>query len=448
MRPQLRRELTPRSRSVAMSPRLIREIERREQTAELLVAWIGLSVVAFFGVLYAFAPRAEGTTGFNAVPLALAHYLIFAIIRLVVASAGPPPRWFVLLSIVVDFAMLYGLIFSFHIQYDQPPAFYLKSPTLFYVFLFISLRALRFEPFYVIFAGLVAASGWVALAVYALQDDMALVTRNYVTYLTSNSILLGAQMDVALIIIGVSAILAAALFRARALLVDSVRDAAAVDNLSRFFARDVADSLSAGDDTPRIGQGLERDAAVLMVDVRGFTRTSREMAPEKVIGVLSHYHDIVVAEIEAAGGAVDKFLGDGVLATFGAVTASQTAARDALMAAGAIADAIEARQAELQEAGWPGDFRIGVAVTFGRVTVGIVGSEDRMEFTVIGDAVNLAAKLEDMNKKLNSRAVTTVETLQVAKAQGFEPPALIEDKRGAIEVPGVAVPIDVAVLVP
>ncbi|MEO1200234.1 MAG: adenylate/guanylate cyclase domain-containing protein [Pseudomonadota bacterium] len=447
MRRSFHRELRPRVHDAVISPRLKREIESREQTAELLVAWIGLIVVLFFGVLYSFAPRAEGTAGFNAVPLALAHYLVFAVIRLVVITAGPPPRWFVLVSIVVDFALLYGLIYSFHIQYDQPPAFYLKSPTLFYVFLFISLRALRFDPFYVIFAGVVAAAGWVALSAYALNENMDLVTRNYVTYLTSNSILLGAQMDVVLIILGVTGLLAAALFRARALLVDSVRDAAAVDNLSRFFASDVADTLSTGDDEPRIGQGLEREAAILMVDVRGFTRTTRDLPASDIIGVLARYHGIVVEKIRTHNGSVDKYLGDGVLATFGAVTSSPTAARDALGAARDIVDAIDASQDELKAAGWPEEFRIGVAVTYGAVNVGIVGSDDRMEFTVIGDAVNLCAKLEDMNKTIGSRALTTPETLAIAQSQGFAPHKLLEqDSRQTVSLPGGTRDVEVAVL--
>jgi len=93
--------------------------------------------------------------------------------------------------------LLFGLIWCFHIQYGQPPAFYLKAPTLLYVFIFIALRALRFEARYVLISGFAAAAGWLALVVYAAAFDprgMA-VTRNYVEYMTSARILWGAEID-------------------------------------------------------------------------------------------------------------------------------------------------------------------------------------------------------------------------------------------------------------
>ncbi|MHA4875171.1 hypothetical protein, partial [Enterococcus faecium] len=78
------------------------------------------------------------------VPLALAIYAAFSLGRLILAYHDALPRWILALSVIADMALLLGLIWSFHRQYGQPPAFYLKSPTLLYVFIFIALRALRF----------------------------------------------------------------------------------------------------------------------------------------------------------------------------------------------------------------------------------------------------------------------------------------------------------------
>jgi len=93
-----------------------------------------------------------------------------------IAGGGPPVLY---LSIVLDMCLLLGLIWSFRLQYQQPPSFCLKSPTLLYVFIFIALRALRFEARYVVAAGLVAAAGWTGLASYAVYTTgTEMVTRD------------------------------------------------------------------------------------------------------------------------------------------------------------------------------------------------------------------------------------------------------------------------------
>ena len=90
----------------------------------------------------------------------------------------------------------------------QPPTFYLKVPTLLYVFIFIALRALRFEARFVVMAGLVAAAGWSMLALYAMAgpDGMKMITRDYIHYMTSNSVLIGAEIDKVVSILTVTAI--------------------------------------------------------------------------------------------------------------------------------------------------------------------------------------------------------------------------------------------------
>ncbi len=193
------------------------EIAEREAAAERLIGWVQLGVVVFFATLYSIAPRAEGGFGFNFVPITLAAYFLFTVLRVALSYRITLPRWYLIVSIIVDVALLCGLIFSFHIQYNQHPAFYLKAPTLMYVFIFIGLRALRFDPRFVLITGIIAVIGWLALVAYALLGDMGRmhITRNYVEYLTSNAILIGAELDKTIIILGVTAILSFALYRGR-----------------------------------------------------------------------------------------------------------------------------------------------------------------------------------------------------------------------------------------
>lgn len=422
------------------------EIRAREASSERLIGWVQLGLVLFFSLLYAIAPRAEGSAGFNFVPIALAAYFLFTVLRLVLSYRFELPRWYLFVSIGVDMALLVGLIFSFHIQYGQHPTFYLKTPTLMYVFLFIGLRALRFDPRFVLTTGLVAVTGWLGLVFYAVFADMdhMRVTRNYVDYLTGNTILIGAELDKTMVILAVTIILSVALYRGRSMLFEASKDHAAAMDLSRFFSPEVAASITGADTELQAGEGSLRDAAILYADIRSFTSTSATLPPETVLAVLAEYQNLAVDVIVEEGGRVDKFLGDGILATFGAVYPSTTYAADALRAARRLVETVEREQQRFRDAGWPGQLRIGTAVAAGPVTVGVIGSRERLEFTVIGDAVNCAAKLEDANKSQGTKALTDKATFDLAVAQGHDLP-LIEARSDA-SVQGIKRPVDLVVL--
>ncbi len=422
--------------------RVRQEIKTREANSERMIGWVQFGLVMFFASLYAIAPRAEGADGFNFVPYALGGYFLFTVLRLVLAYRFELPEWYLLISIGVDMALLVGLIFSFHIQYNQHPTFYLKAPTLMYVFIFIGLRALRFDPRFVLTTGIVAVAGWLGLVFYAVFSEMdgMYVTRNYVEYLTGNTILIGAELDKTMVILAVTIILSAAIYRGREMLFTSIRSQAAATDLSRFFSPEVAASITNADNALQAGEGTLREAAILYADIRGFTSTSANLPPEHVLAVLAAYQDIVVKIIDEEGGRVDKFLGDGILATFGAVQPSETYAADSLRAAYRLMAAIDDAQADFASAGWPGALRVGSAMTAGTVTVGVIGSKDRLEFTVIGDAVNRAAKLEDANKAENTRILTDLATYDLAVAQGYS--GRTGETRLGRSVAGIKKPID------
>ena len=442
----LRYVLTGGPSREGLPARVLAELDAREAAAERLIGWVQLFVVVFFASLYAIAPRATGATGANYVPETLALYFAFTVLRLGLSWRMTLPEWFLLLSIAVDVALLCGLIFSFHLQYSQPAAFYLKAPTVLYIFIFIAVRMLRVDPRFVLITGIAFATGWSGLLAYALMTDMGdmRITRDFVAYLTSNSILIGAEIDKMLTILGVTAILTIALYRGRQVLFDAIRSSAAEQDLRQFFAPEVASSITDADAMPAAGHGEARSAAVMFVDVRGFTPTAERLAPAAVIAILTRYHEVALQAIEQHGGQVDKFLGDGILATFGAVHDSRTPAADALRAARQVIAAMEAARPEFTALGWPRPFGIGAAVACGTVTVGVVGARARLEFTVIGHAVNLAAKLEGANKPQRTRALTDAGTYALALRQGFADATL--PLRPAQTLPGLAHKVDVVVL--
>lgn len=430
----------------ALPVRLQETIRAQQDASEILIGWIQLAVVVIFGTLWAVSPKTVDPAAALPVPLTLGAYFLFTVLRLGLAYRRRLPGWMLALSVVIDMALLLGLIWTFHLQYDQPPSFYLKAPTLLYVFIFIALRALRFEARFVLLAGLVAAAGWGVMIAYVLQSDPAdnMITRDYVEYLTANRILLGAEFDKIVSILVVTGIIALAIGRARSLLVRSVSEAAAVRELSRFFSPEIARQITDSEERIRAGRGVFREAAILTLDVRGFTRLTNERPADEVIGLLTEYQRRVVPIVQRHGGAIDKFLGDGILATFGAAMASPTAAADALRAVADIMAEVESWNA-VRAADGLEPVRIGAAVATGRVLFGAVGDETRLEYTVIGDPVNLAAKLEKHTKAEGVRALTTLAAYESAVAQGYVFRGRL-DLRRRRPVEGVAGPLDLVVL--
>ena len=227
--------------------------------------------------------------------------------------------------------LLLGMIWSFPLQYEQPPSFYLKIPTLLYVFIIISLRALRFEALYVILASAAAAIGWSGMVAYAVMSDDGgmMVTQDYIYYMTNNAILIGVKFDKIISILMVTAVLAVAIPRARWTLEQVVADAAATEDMSRFLAPEVIPKVTEAEAEVAAGEGDIREAAVLFLDIRDFTPMANALTPADVIALLKDYQARFTPILRRYGAAIDKFLGDGILASFGAATSSQTYARDA-----------------------------------------------------------------------------------------------------------------------
>ncbi len=420
----------------------VRTIEADQRASEIVVCWAQFAWIAFFGTFYALTPKAfPASVPFEPVPWALAFYTIFTFLRLWLAMRDRMAPLFLGLSIIVDIALLMITIWSFHLQYQQPPAIYLKAPTLLYVFILIALRTLRFEAFYVALAGLAAMAGWLVLVLYALDTTGQMnITHSFVDYANTPRILVGAEIDKLISIAAVTAVLCVAVIRARRLMIRQAIEAHAAAELSRFFAPEVAGEIRRSESEFKPGDAVTRDAAVMMLDLRSFTAHAARLGPRGTMALLSEFHARLVPIVQGHGGAIDKYLGDGVMVTFGASQPSTTYAADAMEA---LLDLIAAFREWAGERAAAGEVPVGVgaAVTVGEVLFGVTGQETRLEFTVIGTPVNLAAKIEKHCKVAGRPALATREALERAEAQGF----LRSDAFGIIaaaRVAGVEEPVD------
>ena len=447
--PKLLRPFIGRHESRAMPDRIREVVDRFEDQGERLIGWVQLGIGLFLSMLYFVSRRPEDAfMGYftQPVPVSLSIYITFTIIRLMLSYRFRLPKWFVFLSVLVDITTLYGVIWYFHVQYGQSPGFYLKAPTVMYVFFFIAIRALRFEPAWVLITGAVAAVGWFGMTLYAIEEaGMMAVTRSFVAYIESDQILIGAEVDKVVAIVGMSVSLALALTRAKRLLAVAVREQIEREEIRRFLPEDVENAITKAPASVIAGDAQERDAAVIILDIRGFTHFLNANEPGYVVSVLVDLHARIVPIIQRHGGIVDKYLGDGLLATFGASRPSETAAADALAALTDIMPVAEAWSKEMSDEVGAPSLKVNGAVTAGRLVFTALGDAQRLEYTVIGDAVNLAAKLEKHNKVEGSAALTTCGTYQLATGQGYVPDrhfTEVSDRR----VQGVDAPLDLMVV--
>ena len=374
--------------------------------------------------LYLIAPRPTDAafTMFAPVPFALSAFTLFSIFRLWLILRRKAPDWFVGISIAADVSLVLGLIWSFHLQYGHSAGFALKAPTFIYLFVLIVLRALRFDPRYVLAAGIASALGWAGLTALAVAaSGPGSITRSFTDYLLSDRILIGAEVEKIVALALVTALLTTGARRAQRILVTSLREQAALDEVRRFLPKGVADQIATSDLLIEAGHAVERDAAILMLDIRGFTALSMRVPPAGVVRILTSFHARIIPLVRANGGVIDKFLGDGVMATFGAANVSGTAAADALRALEQILKEAHAWQASLPALGVNEALHINASVASGRVVFATLGDGDRLEYTVIGEAVNLAAKLEKHNKAEKSVAVVPSMTVALAQTQGYKP---------------------------
>jgi adenylate cyclase len=176
------------------------------------------------------------------------------------------------------------------------------------------------------------------------------------------------------------------------------------NNLSRYFSPNLVEMLAARDEP--LGAVRRQTVAVLFADIVGFTSMAEQMMPEAVVRMLREYHERMTAPIFACGGTIDKYIGDEIFAVFGVPAATTEDAANALKCADMILAALECWNQEREPRGEP-RLAIGIGLNYGPAVLGDVGSEHSFSFTVIGDTVNTASRLQRLTRSLETPLVVS-----------------------------------------
>ncbi|MGH7309178.1 MAG: adenylate/guanylate cyclase domain-containing protein [Candidatus Rokuibacteriota bacterium] len=214
----------------------------------------------------------------------------------------------------------------------------------------------------------------------------------------------------------------------------SLREKAMITRaFARYVDRDVADELLK-DPGHLVLQGERREVTVVFCDLRGFTPLSERLSPEEVVLLLNQFYELMIEATFRNAGTLDKFLGDAVMAVFGAPIAHADHALRAVRTAVAMREGIERlSRRRIRRGGEP--LTVGIGVSTGETVAGTVGTDDRMEYTVVGDSVNVAARLESTAKPMQiliaGRTYEAVKDVVKARSLGV---VRVRGKEEEIEV--------------
>jgi adenylate cyclase len=335
--------------------------------------------------------------------------------------------------IALDFALL-----AFTLLYPNPLAPFAYPPQMgvsfgnfVYFYILLAGLAFGFQPRKVLWGGVAGAVAWLAGIgwLVALPDtsitppgggtvDAQLALLADPTFVSLDAV----ARDVVVFVL-VAGMMSVVVERSRRLVERQASLERQRSNLARYFPPATVDRLANQDRA--LGQTREEDAAVLFFDLVGFTHWAESHSPAEVIRLLREVHGRVESAIFTHDGTLDKFIGDGAMATFGTVEPGPREATNALACAVAIVDEFRAWNAERSRRG-EAPVRVSIGVHHGRVVVGDIGTDRRLELAVLGDAVNVASRLEELTRQLGCSAVISGAAAGAARGEtGAEAAALL-----------------------
>ncbi|MEM7121500.1 MAG: adenylate/guanylate cyclase domain-containing protein [Pseudomonadota bacterium] len=319
------------------------------------------------------------------------------------------------------------------------PQMNLRAPGFLYLGMFLVYMVLSYKPALVVWAGIAAIVCWVTgyLWVISLPETRLFLSRDVLDAGLSLEAVLDLVLDPyavgltrlvnqVVFLLAVTLILTLTVWRSRQLVQRQVAAESQRLALSRYFSPNIVRELTTSDRS--LGRPKVQRVAVLFADMVGFTAISERLEPDELVELLREFHGRLARTAIDHGGTIDKFIGDAIMVDFGTPEPRKDDAVRALRCAAAMIAEIEdwnaSRLAEGRES-----IRVGIGLHYGDVIVGNIGDERRMEYTVLGDAVNVASRLEATTRKLHAVLVTSDALIKAVRENQVDPLSILTGLR-------------------
>jgi adenylate cyclase len=279
-------------------------------------------------------------------------------------------------------------------------AYLLKTLMPFIAIGLIIINSLAVRPLYPLIVSIGYCLVHLGLLLFVLQDKRAVFTDNFVEAFLGPAVhkpVLGGIILLPLVFGGILSFLT---HMFRKTIHEAVYLEKANFQLQRYFSPTVAEKISRAEENFLRPGGRKQNVAVMFSDIRDFTSLSETLSPEEVVELLSEYHAKMVGIIFNYGGTLDKFIGDGIMATFGTPETSSDDAKRSVKTGIAMRSALHELNRERESRGLT-RIQQGIGIHFGSAIVGNIGTLQRLEYTVVGDTVNAASRIESACKDLN-----------------------------------------------
>lgn len=311
-----------------------------------------------------------------------------------------------------------------------PPPMALRYANIIFFFVFLAGVALTYSPALVLWTGCCAMLAWgtgvfwlaqlegVITSHDPLWQDSPTLETTIAVFLRPDFLHINIQIKKIFVVLLVAGLLAIVVGRARRLVRSQVGAERARTNLARYFSPNLVDQLATQDQP--LGEVRRQSVAVLFADIQGFTKLCERLPPEDVVRLLRAFHLRMETAIFACGGTLDKYMGDGLMATFGTPEPGPRDATDALDCARrmlAELDQLNDERVAKREA----PLALGIGIHYGAVVQGDIGGGQRLEFTVLGDTVNVASRLEALTRDLGTPLVVSQDLIDQLHVEAVAP---------------------------
>ena len=354
----------------------------------------------------------------------LAGFAFLGLLHYVIIGTPHDRRWIKYVFITCDIALVaFAMAVSpVTVEMGLPPVIIFRFEVFPFLFVILAVAAFSFSPGLVLWAGAAGSAAWLGTFAWIVGGMETTLTWGDIppgasaeqtldVVLDPNFVGTGSRVQECIVLIVVTVLLAAVMHRARQTVRRQLEAEGQRETVSRTFGRYLPEAVV---EALVADQGhlepVQRQATVLFADIAGFTALTSEAGPARTFAMLNSYFDAVTEAIGRHRGVVTQFQGDAVLATFNVPIEDSNHAANAIRAALDIRSVTDGMTFE----GTPITVRMGI--NSGDLVAGSVGGEDRQSYTVHGDAVNVAARLEALNKEFGTRMLVTEETVTRAGA--------------------------------